>query len=243
MSKTPVQLDSLAVIPAKGYSERIPRKNMALLAGKPLVQYTIEAALESRAFDRIMVSTEDPQIGAFAQKLGAEVPFLRDARLAADGVNMTPVLMDAARWYQKHRRLTFDKLCMLPPSSPLRTAVDIVAAKRILTTHPEADSVISVTRCDYPPGWAMQIEQDGTIKPSWPEHFAKSREELPDWHIGNGAVFWARMSSFMRGGGHDSGVQLPYIMPADRGLDVDYPEELAYAEFLLQRRQSGAREF
>ncbi len=189
MSKTPAKLDSIGIIPAKGHSERIVRKNMAQLAGKPLLRYTVEAALECGVLDVVMVSTDDPQIGAFAQKLGAEVPFMRHARLTSDAATMADVVLDVIEWYERQRHKTFDKLCMLLPSSPLRTAEDIVAAKRILTRHPEADSVLSVTRCAYPPGWALHVAEDGTVQPTWPEHLRKKRQDLPVWCYENGAVF------------------------------------------------------
>jgi len=239
MSKTPGKLDSIGIIPAKGHSERIPRKNMTLLAGKPLLQYTIEAALACEVLDLVMVSTDDPQIGAFARKLGAEVPFLRDARLASDDATMADVMIDAVEWYERQRRKTFDKLCMLLPSSPLRTAADIVAAKRLLTGHPDADSVLSVTRCLYPPGWALHLAKDGTVEPTWPQYLTKKRQDLPDWCYENGAVFWARMASFRRIRSQYGGVQIPYFMPPERGLDVDDPQELAYAEYLLERQRMG----
>jgi CMP-N-acetylneuraminic acid synthetase len=240
MSKTPTKLDSICIIPAKGHSERIPRKNMALLAGKPLLQYTLEAALTSRAVDLVMVSTDDPQIGAFARKLGAEVPYLRDARLASDDATMADVMLDAVEWYERQRRKTFDKLCMLLPSSPLRTAADVVAAKRLLTKNTQADSVLSVTRCAYPPGWALQVAEDGTVHPSWPEYIVKKRQDLPDWCDENGAVFWARMAAFQRIRSQYGGVQVPYFMPPERGVDVDHPEQLVYAEFLLERQRLRA---
>lgn len=243
MSKTSAKLDSIGVIPAKGHSERIPRKNMALLAGKPLLQYTIEAALESRVLDVVMVSTDDPQIGAFAQKLGAEVPFLRDARLSSDDATMADVLIDSVESYERNARKSFDNVCMLLPSSPLRTAADIVAARRILTAHPEADSVLSVTRCAYPPGWALHVADDGTVQPTWPEHIFKKRQDLPDWCDENGAVFWIRTTSLLRIRSQYGGVQLPYFMPPDRGLDVDYPQELKFAEHLLESRRAGVQEY
>jgi len=237
MSKTLAKLDALGIIPAKGHSERIPRKNMALLAGKPLIQYTLEAALACKVLDVVMVSTDDPQIGAFARKLGAEVPFLRDSRLASDDATMADVMLDAVEWYEKNRKRTFDKLCMLLPSSPLRTAADIVSAKRLLTRHPEADSVLSVTRCSHPPGWALHVAEAGTVHPTWPEYISKKRQDLPEWCAENGAVFWARTSSLRRIRSQYGGVQVPYFMPPDRGVDVDYPEELAFAECLLDRRR------
>jgi pseudaminic acid cytidylyltransferase len=240
MSKAPAKLDSLCVIPAKGHSERIPRKNMALLAGKPLLQYTLEAALACGVLDVVMVSTDDPQIGAFARKLGAEVPYLRDARLASDDATMADVMLDAVDWYEKQRKKIFDKLCMLLPSSPLRSAADIVAAKRILTQHPQADSVLSVTRCVYPPGWALHVADEGTVRPSWPEYIVKKRQDLPEWCHENGAVFWTRMASFLRIRSQYGDVQLPYFMPLERGLDVDCPEDLTYAEYLLERQRTRA---
>ncbi|MCP4594356.1 MAG: acylneuraminate cytidylyltransferase family protein [bacterium] len=243
MSKEAVKLDSIGIIPAKGHSERIPRKNMALLAGKPLLQYTIEAALGSGVLDVVMVSTDDPQIGAFARKLGADVPFLRDARLTSDDTTMAEVLLDAVQWYETNRRRTFDRLCMLLPSSPLRGAADVVGAKRILNRNPEADSVLSVTRCPYPPGWALHLAENGTVQPSWPEYIARKRQELPDWCYENGAVFWAWMASFARIRSQYGGTQVPYFMPPERGLDVDHPAELAYAEHLLDRARVGAGEY
>lgn len=225
--------DSLCVIPAKGRSQRIPRKNMAILAGKPLLQYTLEAARDCGVLSVVMVSTDDPEIADFARSHGAEVPFIRDERLVSDNVSMADVVLDAVRWYEEHRGRRFDKLCMLLASSPLRSADDIAASKRLLDDNPQADSILSVTRCPYPPGWALHVSDDGTVRPTWPDLLAKKRQDLPDSCYENGAVFWARMTSFQRIRSQYGGVQLPYFMPPERGLDVDYPEELRYAEWLL----------
>ncbi len=215
----------IGLIPARGGSKGIPRKNLAPLGGRPLLAYTVEAALGSKALTRTVVSTDSPEIAEVARALGAEVPFVRPAHLARDETPMRDVVLHALGELG-----VCDVLVLLQPTSPLRGSRHIDEAVRLLLDS-GADSVVSVVEVphQFRPGKLMAIEDGRLVRLGW---------DAPDRHAGatvyarNGPAVLAlrpeRLGDDLYGG-----VCRPYLMDMADSIDVDGPADLALAEHFL----------
>jgi len=226
---------NLAVIPAKARSTRFPGKNVALLAGKPLVVHAVDVARESGLFETVVVSTDDSTVAELARGAGAEVPFMRDPVLSADTVEVPAVVRNAVEWYQQNRGRHFRWVCVLQPTCPLRTSADLVDSRKLLDEHPRADVVVSVSKYHHHPHWALRIENDRLV-PDKPQSATESRQHLPELCHPDGTVYWWRTASLMSMENIYDGIVIPYRTPADSVLDIDYPDDLEYAEWKLQHR-------
>ncbi|GAG81989.1 unnamed protein product [marine sediment metagenome] len=148
----------IALIPARGGSKGLPRKNIKELDGKPLIAHTIEVAKQSRIFDRIIVSTDDKEIAEVAKEYGAEVPFIRPAELATDTADAMDVLIHALKWF-KNKGQNFDYVMKLQPTSPLRTEQDIKNSMDLIIQK-DGDSILSVSECEHHPFWSNTLGTD-----------------------------------------------------------------------------------
>jgi CMP-N-acetylneuraminic acid synthetase len=230
----------LAVIPAKGRSTRFPGKNKALLAGKPLVVRAVEVAQECALFETVMVSTDDDTIARLASHAGAEVPFQRDASLAEDTVEVPAVVRHAVEWYEHNRGKLFEWVCVLQPTSPLRAADDLIASAGLLDGSPEVDAVVSVSRYHHHPQWALRIAE-GRLLPDSPTTATSSRQDLPPLYHPDGTVLWWRVRALRRSLNVYDGLVVPYRPPRGSALDVDYPDDLALAEWRFGAGAEGER--
>ncbi len=230
---------NLAVIPAKARSMRFPGKNVALLAGKPLVVHSVDVARESGLFATVVVSTDDPDVADLARDAGAEVPFMRDPALSGDTVEVPAVVRNAVEWYQHNRERHFQWVCVLQPTCPLRTTADLVDSRKLLDEHPDADVVVSVSKYHHHPYWALRIEDD-RIVPDRPKYATESRQHLPELFHPDGAVYWWRTAALMSMENIYEGIVIPYRTPADSALDIDYPDDLKFAEWRMQQRTRQA---
>ncbi len=149
---------NLAVIPAKARSTRFPGKNVARLAGKPLVVHAVDVARESGLFDVVVVSTDDSTVAELARGAGADVPFMRDPALSGDTVEVPAVVRNAVEWYQHNRDRHFQWVCVLQPTCPLRTPADLTDSRKLVDTHPHADAVVSVSNYKLLPYCSIRIE-------------------------------------------------------------------------------------
>jgi D-3-phosphoglycerate dehydrogenase / 2-oxoglutarate reductase len=228
-------MNILGVIPARGGSKSVPRKNIALLHGKPLIAYTIEAAQGSQSLTHFVVSSEDPEIISVAEQYGAPVPFVRPAELATDEAPSLPVVQHAVREMERLHGITYDIIVLLQPTTPLRRSTDIDAAIRKLVDT-GADSVISV--CDvgaYHPARMRQIVDDQLVElPIREPKEMLRRQDLPPVYIRNGAIYTARRAVVMEQNSMSGKVCRPYIMPEDRSVNVDSKLDLLLAEILLR---------
>ena len=225
----------LGVIPARGGSKSVPRKNIQMLHGKPLIVYTIEAAQASRCLTHFIVSSEDPEILAIAKEYGAPTPFVRPADLATDEAPTLPVVQHAVREIESQEGITFDYIVLLQPTTPLRRPEDIDAAvEKLIRTG--ADSVISV--CDvgaYHPARMRQIEDDRLVDlPIKEPKEMLRRQELPPVYIRNGAIYAVKREVVMLQNSMSGRVSRPYVMPDDRSVNVDSRLDLLLAEILLR---------
>jgi CMP-N,N'-diacetyllegionaminic acid synthase len=225
----------LGVIPARGGSKGIPHKNLALLAGRPLLAYTADAAGQSRRLTRCIVSTDDETIAAAARALGLDVPFLRPSNLACDDTPMLPVLQHAAREVARIGSAP-DAVVVLQPTSPLRGATHIDAAIDLLETT-GADSVVSVVEVphQFNPVSVMQLDGD-RLRPFLDGPLITTRQDKPRVFARNGPAVLAVRTRVLEAGALYGTDSRPLVMSASESVDVDGPDDLALAEMLLQRR-------
>jgi len=227
-------LKVLGVIPARGGSKGILRKNLVPLAGRPLIAFPIQAALESKCLTRTILSSEDAEIRAVALSLGADVPFIRPAELATDVASSRAVARHALSRAEEEEGFEYDMVCLLQPTCPLRVASDIDEAVRLLTQS-DADAVVSLTRVDDPHPVKMMLVTDGVVHPLFPDKWHESvrRQELPPVFYLNGAVYCVRRSVLVETGSLWGDKTLAYEMPAERSVNVDSLADLRMAESIL----------
>ena len=221
----------LAVIPARGGSKGIPRKNIKELCGKPLIAWTIEAAKNISKIDRLILSTDDEEIAAIGRKLGVDVPFLRPQELAADD---TPAILTALQILELLPE--FDELLWLQPTSPLRTVEDINQVIEI-SYRINAASVASVSPVKENPNWVYQLNEQQILTRWIEEPLRLSRQELQQAYVLNGAIYWAQVEWLKQKRAFVSGETQGYVMPVERSIDVDTPLDWEWVEFLMSRNK------
>ncbi len=227
----------LGLIPARGGSKGVLRKNIKLLCGKPLLQYTAEAALAARHLSRVILTTEDIRVAAVGEGCGLEVPFLRPIELAQDDSPTLPVLQHAVRWLED-RGDYFDAICLLQPTSPLRCPEDIDACIELLETS-GGDAVVTILPipAEYNPHWVYLREGDGRLRLSTGEASPiPRRQQLPPAFYRDGSVYVTRRDVLMDGdslyGEHLEG----YPMDPARSINIDEPKDWERVETLLQQQ-------
>lgn len=234
----------LALIPARGGSKSIPRKNLITIAGKPLIAYSIEHARASRHITRVIVSTDDEEIADTARHYGAEVPFMRPAEFAEDDSTDLDVFRHALITLRETEQYSCECVVHLRPTGPVRSVARIDEAIELLRAHPEADSLRSVTWPDQTP-YKMWRERDGYLEPllqiaGTPEPYCQPRQRLPEVFWQNGYVDIVRPRAILDLGlmcGHRI---LPFVMH-EPVLELDYPENIPAIEAALAGRPVPAR--
>jgi CMP-N,N'-diacetyllegionaminic acid synthase len=225
----------VGLITARGGSKGIPGKNIKAMAGKPMIAWTIEAARGSGRLSRVIVSTDDEEIARVARNWGAEVPFLRPMELAEDTSPHLAVIDHALEWFNCHG-MDPEFLCLLQPTSPLRTAADISSAIDLAISK-EVNSVIGVTSPRHHPLLTMRLLKDGTLVnfiPTQAEY--RRRQDFPPAYVINGAIYVNRCDSIRAQRTMFPPGSLAYVMPPERSIDVDTPFEFFLAEQILARR-------
>lgn len=223
----------LGVIPARGGSKGVPRKNIRKLGDRPLIGHTIAAALASR-LARTVLSTDDEEIAAVARSLGADVPFMRPAELASDSARAIPVIQHALATLEAAGE-RFDAVMMLQPTTPFRRTDDIDGALALLD-RTGADSVISVVDTGgHHPARTKFLDGDRLIDPPFCEAYENQpRQELRPMYLRNGAIYLTRRDIVMTGAGSFKGRDCrAWIMPASRSVNIDNELEFRQAEWLL----------
>lgn len=228
----------IAIIPARGGSKGIPRKNLVPIAGRPLIAYTIDAARAARSLDKVIVSTDDQEIADVAKTLGAEVPFMRPAALAADTTPMLAVLTHALEWAEKHGDKV-DAVVLLQPTSPLRAAKHIDEAVALFFKH-EATSVVSVTEVphQFNPLSVLTLE-DGVLQPFMGKNAPTRRQDKPRVYARNGPAVLVCDPKTLTSGELYGEKCMPYLMRAAESPDIDEASDIPYVEWLLQRKSDG----
>jgi CMP-N-acetylneuraminic acid synthetase len=210
----------------------MPRKNARPLVGRPLLTWTIEAAELAGIFTRIVVSSDDTEILDIARATGAEID-VRPPSLGTDSARNVEVLNEYLMRDNHHQ--DFDAVCMLPPTSPLRTAADIKGAYNLWRQAPD-EFVISVCRYDFPPEFAAELDATGGLHLRYPETYAKSTQSqsLPASVHPNGAIYCGSSKRFLQEQTFFIPPMRGFLMPPERSLDIDYPHQFACAEALLR---------
>ena len=232
------ELCVLGLITARGGSKGIPRKNITLVGGKPLISYTLEAARQSKLLDRSIVSTDSQEIIEVCRKWDADIPFVRPSELAQDDIPTLPVVLHALNMLQE----SYDAVMLLQPTNPFRTAEDIDQAIRLLILDPSADSVISVVKVgDNHPARMKQVINGVLIDPPFAEETeGQRRQDLPEFYLRNGAIYLTRTNVIIEQRSFKGRRSLAYIMPEERSVNIDGYIDLLLAEAILQYRQSKA---
>lgn len=234
----------LALIPARAGSKKIPIKNIKLLLGKPLIQYSIEEAEKSDYINKIIVSTDSNQIADIAKDLGAEVPFLRPDKLSKDDTTDLPVFEHCLKWLKKNDDFYPDIIIHLRPTAPLRTVEHIDAGIEKLINYPEADSVRSITEAPKHP-LKMWIIKNNSLQPFLPEHISNIKESynLPrqsfnTTYIQNGSVDVAWTKTIINKNSMTGDVILPLVMNEEDSINIDNEIDFIIAELLIKRKET-----
>jgi len=226
----------IALIPARGGSKGLPRKNILPLHGKPLIAYTIEAALAAKHISEVMVSTDSEEIANVAKKYGAQVPFMRPPELATDTAlaidNYVHFLKTIGEMGYNNQELT-----VLLPTAPLRDATDIDASIEIFRDR-KADSVISFYEAPHPVQWYKYIDDKGVLRNLNPEsEKLANRQEERKSYLPNGAIYVFRSEILVNQRAYYTDKTFPYIMPAKKSVDIDTSFDFELAEFLLSKNR------
>jgi len=224
----------VGLIPARGGSKGIPRKNIKLLAGKPLIAWTIEAARSCSALSRVIVSTDDQEIADVALQWGAEVPFLRPAELAGDKSSALDVVLHVLDRLEEHDAAVPEYLLLLQPTSPFRTKQDIEAAIGLAAMR-KVDGVVSVCEASPHPLLCQRIREDGRLADYMSaDRESRRRQDLPAAYQLNGAIYLNHAQSLRQERTFRPKDTLPYLMPPERSLDLDTLWDWHLAELILR---------
>lgn len=229
----------LGLILARGGSKSIPKKNIKLLGGKPLIAHTIEKARTSRYLDRIILSTDDEEIAAVGRKYGAETPFMRPKELAEDATQDFPVIVHALEWLKANENWKSDFVVHLRPTHPFRKVEHIDEGVRLLTQNPKADAVWTVGIPPVTPYKMFSVGSDGFLKPvleldGMKEAFNMPRQKLPKAWNHYGQVDVARYETIMEKRSMNGECILPIFLEGEL-IDIDTPVDWEFAEFMIQK--------
>ena len=220
-------MSSIAIITARGGSKRIPGKNIKEFLGKPIICYSIEAALTSGIFDEVMVSTDDEQIADIAKKIGAAVPFMRSDKTADDYATTDDVLMEVLETYKKNGK-TFDYMACIYPTAPFVTAEKLKAAIRLLMEK-DADGVMPVVSFSFPPQRGMVVQDDKLVY-RYPENAMKRSQDLETMYHDCGQFYCYNVERYMVCRGDLPDGYVPIIVPETEVQDIDNFSDWKLAE-------------
>lgn len=221
----------IAVIPARGGSKRLPRKNVLPLKGKPLIAWSIAAGLDSNYVDQVIVSTDCDEIASVARQYGAEIPFMRPANIAGDTASTDSVILHLL---SKLSANDSDIVVILQPTSPLRLSIDIDAAlDKLIAVN--GDGVVSVCECEHSPYWSNSLPSDGNMGAFIKEELkGKRSQDLPTCYRLNGAVYAFSVESIITNKGLSyTSTVYSSIMPTERSVDIDNALDFKLAEVIL----------
>lgn len=225
----------ICVIPARGGSKRIPRKNIKEFCGKPMIARSITAAIDSGCFDEVVVSTDDPEIAEVSMHYGATAPFTRPENLSDDHTGTIPVIQHAIDWFANQAQSP-DLVCCVYATAPFVIADDIRAGLAILEEN-QCEYAFSVTSYAFPIQRAVRVMQAGGVEMFQPEHFNTRSQDLEEAYHDAGQFYWGRKSSWMTGKPIFSTSSMPVLLPRHRVQDIDTPEDWIRAEWLYRALQ------
>lgn len=213
-------MKNIAIIPARGGSKRIPRKNVKPFLGKPMLAYSIEAALATGLFDEVMVSTDDEEIADVARQYGAKVPFMRSAETSNDFATTADVLNEVITKY-KEQRQEFDNFCCIYATAPMVRSEDIIFAFRCLSNS-KFTVVYPVVSFSYPIWRCLDLAEDGTITRHWPEYENSRSQDLPKEYHDTGTFYWYKTKEWMKGNFIVGGIEVDETTIQDIDTETDW---------------------
>lgn len=223
---------NLCVIPARGGSKRIPRKNIKPFNGKPIIAYSIEAALSSGCFNNVIVSTDDEEIADVAKSYGAEVPFKRPDVLSDDHANTLPVIKHAIEWFEENK-ITPDYVCCIYATAAFVRAKAIKEAYQQLKDT-GAEYCFSVTSFSFPVQRAVKITKSQRLQMFYPEHLSTRSQDLEEAYHDAGQFYWGTCDAFKQQKQLFSELASPYVLPRYQVQDIDTQEDWIRAELMYQ---------
>jgi N-acylneuraminate cytidylyltransferase len=226
----------LAVIPARGGSKRIPRKNIKLFCGKPIIEWSIEAAQQSGCFDQVVVSTDDAEIAEVARQCGAQVPFMRPADLSDDQTGTTPVVAHAIGWFSAQGKQP-EQVCCLYATAPFVSPDDLRRGLDVLTKT-GSDYAFSVASFAFPIQRAIRINEASRVEMFNPEYFNTRSQDLEEAFHDAGQFYWGRADAWAQGRMIFSPAATPVLLPRHRVQDIDTLEDWIRAEWMFKALQA-----
>lgn len=227
-------MSCVAIIPARGGSKRIPRKNLKPFDGVPMIVRSIRTALDSGLFDRVVVSTDDEEIAGVAQAHGADVPFLRPAALADDFTGTAAVITHALGQLPM-----FDYACCVYATAPLLQTRYLRQGFDLLEQHPDKSFAFSISGFGFPVQRALTLDEQGALTPLYPEFRNTRSQDLPEAFQDAGQFYWGRSAAWLRGEVLYSTASLPVILPRHLVQDIDTLEDWKRAEYLYAALKAG----
>lgn len=223
---------NVAIIPARGGSKRIPRKNVKDFCGRPMISWSIDAALKSNCFDRVIVSTDDEEIAKIALELGAEIPFVRPAELSGDFIGTIPVIKHAVTCLDNnHTSSAF--ICCIYATAPFITIDALQKGLRLLQQQ-KADYVFSVTSYAFPIQRAIKIQQNGVVEMFESKHFNTRSQDLEEAYHDAGQFYWGTKTAWLEEKPIFSSNSYPLVLPRHLVQDIDTPEDWVRAELMFK---------
>lgn len=224
---------SVAIIPARGGSKRIPGKNIKPFHGKPVISYAIELTLASKLFDQVLVSTECSEIARIASTAGASVPFTRPIELADDFTGTGPVINHAINWLQDNG---FDPefVCCIYPATPLLTVDLLSLGYKTLVSNPDKSFAFSVCKYSYPVNRSLIFNENKEICMLFPENAGERTQDLAEVFHDAGQFYWGRSAAFLRGESMFGSAAIPIFLPRQRAIDMDDLEDWNEAEAMFE---------
>ena len=232
-------MKTIAIITARGGSKRIPKKNIKEFCGKPIMAYSIEAALSSGVFDEVMVSTDSEEIATIAREYGAAVPFMRSPETSNDFATTADVIKEVIQSY-KEKNIEFEYLCCIYPTAPFVTARKLQESMQKLLSA-EADSLMPVVQFSFPPQRGM-IEKNGILQYQYPEFSKMRSQDLPTIYHDCGQYYFCKTTSFIQYNSVVTPNTIPDVMPEEEVQDIDNESdwmiaEIKYRTFILGKEE------
>ncbi|BFT64952.1 pseudaminic acid cytidylyltransferase [Pseudomonas moorei] len=231
-------MNSVAIIPARGGSKRIPRKNLKLFDGVPMIVRSIRTAIDSGLFSQVVVSTDDPAIAELARSAGAQVPFMRPAALADDFTGTAAVIAHALQALREQGQ-QFDYACCIYATAPLLQARFLKQGLQLLEQHPDRSFAFSVCDFGFPVQRALTVDDQGALTALYPEFRETRSQDLPAAYQDAGQFYWGRSKAWLNGEVLYSPASLPVILPRYLVQDIDTPEDWKRAEYLYAALKAG----
>jgi N-acylneuraminate cytidylyltransferase len=226
---------NICIIPARGGSKRIPRKNIKDFNGKPIIAYSIRAALESKCFEQVIVSTDDREIAEVAKKYGAQVPFIRPSKLSNDYTDTIPVIKHAIEWIEENNN-SIENVCCLYATAPFIQPQAISGALQQLQES-KADYCFSVTNYTFPVQRSIKITNNARVEMLYPEYFNTRSQDLEESYHDAGQFYWGKSQAFKNKTLLFSEVATPYILPRYLVQDIDTKDDWVRAEAMYKALQ------